>query len=185
MGLSAGFIPVGMKEHGGIMYITSVNNKGEGEIGTIPSPIIRDIYKDKTIIDINSPIPFTPSDPLPISHKFYPTDKFILHLDLDASNSTFVGNIKKGSVLDPEDIVLSRSVISSIKQTSGSSTHIAYLKDITNPVISYSPNIQSNNTTYTKGIYSLKLYSCNDLGKNWLQADSSLYESLPNNDYWF
>jgi hypothetical protein len=47
MSLSPGFIPVGMKEHGGIMYIASVNKEGEGEIGTIPSPIIRDFYKDK------------------------------------------------------------------------------------------------------------------------------------------
>lgn len=40
MGLREGFIPIGMKEHGGIIYIASVNNKGEGEIGTIPSPVI-------------------------------------------------------------------------------------------------------------------------------------------------
>lgn len=41
MGLREGFIPVGIKEHGGIMYIASVNKEGEGEIGTIPSPVIR------------------------------------------------------------------------------------------------------------------------------------------------
>jgi hypothetical protein len=41
MGLREGFIPVGLKEHGGIMYIASVNKDGVGEIGTIPSPIIR------------------------------------------------------------------------------------------------------------------------------------------------
>jgi hypothetical protein len=39
MGLSEGFIPVGLKEHGGIMYIASVNKEGKGEIGTIPSPV--------------------------------------------------------------------------------------------------------------------------------------------------
>jgi hypothetical protein len=44
-GLRPGFIPLGLKEHGGVMYIASVNKDGEGEIGTIPSPIIRDIYK--------------------------------------------------------------------------------------------------------------------------------------------
>jgi hypothetical protein len=38
MGLSEGFVPVGLKEHGGIMYIASVNKDGVGEIGTIPSP---------------------------------------------------------------------------------------------------------------------------------------------------
>jgi hypothetical protein len=47
MSLSPGFIPTGMKEHGGIMYITSINKEGKGEIGTIPSPIIRNLYKDK------------------------------------------------------------------------------------------------------------------------------------------
>ena len=37
--LSEGFVPVGMKEHGGILYIASYNKaKGKGEIGTFPSP---------------------------------------------------------------------------------------------------------------------------------------------------
>lgn len=41
MGLRGGFIPLGMKEHGGILYIASYNQEtGEGEIGTIPSPNI-------------------------------------------------------------------------------------------------------------------------------------------------
>lgn len=45
MGLRQGFIPVGLKEHGGIMYIASVK-KGKdgneiGELGTIPSPVMR------------------------------------------------------------------------------------------------------------------------------------------------
>lgn len=45
MGLREGFIPVGLKEHGGIMYIASVNKEGKGEIGTIPCPIIT--YKNQ------------------------------------------------------------------------------------------------------------------------------------------
>lgn len=40
MSLREGFIPVGLKEHGGVMYIASVNSDGDGEIGTIPSPVI-------------------------------------------------------------------------------------------------------------------------------------------------
>lgn len=40
MGLNSGFIPVGMKEHGGILYIASYNpDTEEGELGSIPSPI--------------------------------------------------------------------------------------------------------------------------------------------------
>ena len=41
MGLSEGFVPVGMKEYGGVLYIASYNpDTKEGEIGTIPSPRI-------------------------------------------------------------------------------------------------------------------------------------------------
>jgi hypothetical protein len=40
MGLRDGFVPIGMKEYGGILYIASYNiNTKEGEIGTIPSPV--------------------------------------------------------------------------------------------------------------------------------------------------
>jgi len=41
VGLSEGFVPVGLKEHGGIMYVISANKDGVGEIGTIPSPILK------------------------------------------------------------------------------------------------------------------------------------------------
>lgn len=37
--LSSNFIPVGLKEFGGVIYIASYNPKtGQGEIGTFPSP---------------------------------------------------------------------------------------------------------------------------------------------------
>ena len=40
MGLRDGFVPLGMKEYGGILYIASYNlNTKEGELGTIPSPV--------------------------------------------------------------------------------------------------------------------------------------------------
>lgn len=40
MSLSPGFIPVGMKEHGGILYIASYNpTTQESELGSIPGPI--------------------------------------------------------------------------------------------------------------------------------------------------
>lgn len=85
MGLREGFVPVGLKEHGGILYVASVNKEGEGEIGTIPSPIIKDIYKDKTVLNIdknltdnNGPI----STETEISTKLYPAEKFLVHLDM-------------------------------------------------------------------------------------------------------
>jgi hypothetical protein len=84
MGLNPGFIPTGIKEHGGIMYITSVgkddNGNPIGEIGTIPSPIIRDIYKDIITTHFNKDIPIGGDDTLTISHKLYPADKFLMNL---------------------------------------------------------------------------------------------------------
>lgn len=45
MGLRQGFIPVGIKEHGGVIYLASVkkdsNGNYIGELGTIPSPVIK------------------------------------------------------------------------------------------------------------------------------------------------
>ena len=46
MELREGFSPVGMKEHGVILYIVSADKEGNGEIGTIPSPIITWDYFD-------------------------------------------------------------------------------------------------------------------------------------------
>jgi len=41
LSLNDGFIPIGMKEHGGVLYIASYNPEtNEGELGSIPSPII-------------------------------------------------------------------------------------------------------------------------------------------------
>lgn len=87
MGLREGFIPIGMKEHGGVIYIASVNKKGEGEIGTIPSPIIRDFLKESTTMKID-PTAITTADKgtgndyVRISNKFYPGEKFLMALDL-------------------------------------------------------------------------------------------------------
>lgn len=45
MGLRDGFVPVGMKEYGGILYIASFNPQTqEGQLGTIPSPVINYSY---------------------------------------------------------------------------------------------------------------------------------------------
>lgn len=95
MGLREGFIPIGMKEHGGVIYIASVNKEGKGEIGTIPSPIIRDFLKESTTMKIN-PTPITTADKgtgndyVRISNKFYPGERFLMALDLqkeDESNA--------------------------------------------------------------------------------------------------
>ena len=90
MGLREGFIPVGLKEHGGIMYIASVNKKGEGEIGTIPSPVIR--YNKKDEFTINQLLNIDPDkgygDLVKLTN--YPLkagDKFVVFLPLDNTSS--------------------------------------------------------------------------------------------------
>jgi hypothetical protein len=63
MGLNDGFVPVGMKEYGGILYIASYNpNTKEGELGTIPSPMIT-YTNDSTDSSINKIIADIAVDP--------------------------------------------------------------------------------------------------------------------------
>lgn len=67
MGLSDGFVPVGMKEYGGVLYIASMNpSTGEGELGTIPSPKINYIYYDPedTTLECTIADSLTSSDPI-------------------------------------------------------------------------------------------------------------------------
>lgn len=50
--LSNGFVPLGIKERGGILYIASYNPQTkEGELGTVPSPIIHYTYNNEAISD--------------------------------------------------------------------------------------------------------------------------------------
>lgn len=51
MALSEGFIPVGMKEYGGILYIASINKEGVGELGTIPSPLVSYTYSQTNSVN--------------------------------------------------------------------------------------------------------------------------------------
>jgi hypothetical protein len=176
MGLNPGFIPVGMKEHGGIMYIASVDKDGYGEIGTIPSPIIRDLYKDKVSLSIGKNIPIDSGDPIQITNKLYPADKFIANLQMSIDTTTLKG-IKHtkiselaGNNNDPCDIILEKQIFNgfgpsnSIRTTSIYSPVISYssdsedeikLTDLANPV-----------TVRKKGIYNLNLYSFFEQGKS-------------------
>ena len=102
MGLRDGFVPVGMKEYGGILYIASYNpNTNEGQLGTIPSPLINYTYSNSPydctlnlkITDIN-PDEFDinkkySSTPMKISDKrFQVGDQFIINLDFEDFTTT-------------------------------------------------------------------------------------------------
>ena len=164
MGLNPGFIPLGLKEHGGVMYIASINNKGEGELGTIPSPIIRDIYKDAITLNIDSPIPVSISDDgnaLQISNKIYPSDKILINLRMKGEMKHFIGEsnwlsnpmsdtINGNPDFDPADLVLKRitGCLKGLPSITGTSTPVmckdiptTEVYNIYSPVISYSSDV--------------------------------------------
>lgn len=200
MGLNPGFIPIGMKEHGGIMYIASVDKEGNGEIGTIPSPIIRDFYKDRVIFEVNQTIPINVGDAIKISNKLYPADKFITNLQMEITETDLIGRkFKKNSGLsqspddDPNDIILGRDVIQYIDGKATKQT-------LYTPVLSYNSNIskiqlqgdQKKTPLFSsKGIYSLELYSRHDNSSD-IPANSLSFPQIYQHDgdfkesnYWY
>lgn len=138
MSLREGFVPVGLKEHGGIMYIASVNKDGVGEIGTIPSPVIRyNKQKDyKHTVDIDwSATPSSPSSLYKITdEKLHTGDKFATILQL-VDDQTDI-NI---NYIDPSGNILS----------------LQY------PQYSYQ-NEKRNEHTSNKGLYSINLFAQTD-----------------------
>ena len=95
MGLRDGFIPVGLEEHGGIMYIASVNKDGVGEIGTIPSPIIKYTKdKDEEPKSFQLQFSYKESPAVRLSETIlYPEDKFLI--SIDNSDDSDKSNAKK------------------------------------------------------------------------------------------
>ena len=199
MGLSPGFIPIGMKEHGGIMYIASVDKEGNGEIGTIPSPIIRNVYKDKTTLNIRQTIPVNQENPLPISNKLYPADKFIVNLRMSVEKDDIKGanilykksKLFSGDATDPSDFILQRRVVDSSSESG--------YTDIYTPLISYSPDFTDTTIKLqerekladlfsTKGVYKMSLLSSNTNGQ---KVEESLLNCQVYGDdgerskYWF
>lgn len=103
MGLRDGFVPVGMKEYGGILYIASFNPQTqEGQLGTIPSPVINYTYSkipytykfDKQLTNpdeglegkslIDNLLPKYLKKPFKISDKrFQVGDQFIVNLNFE------------------------------------------------------------------------------------------------------
>lgn len=106
MGLRDGFVPLGMKEYGGILYIASYNlNTKEGELGTIPSPVFNytadamktkgfqpycimsgesPLYDGETLIDEVKKYNLYTENPYNVSdNRFQVGDQFIFSLAID------------------------------------------------------------------------------------------------------
>lgn len=181
MGLNPGFIPIGMKEHGGIMYIASVNKEGKGEIGTIPSPIIRDFYKEKNTYNVNKEIPLGET-PIQISNKFYPADKFIVNLDMEIDENAFKDtavHLIKTESTNPADWQIGRRIWKMTNSFNGTGNNII----IATPIISYNSGNQTENLFSDKGIYKLNLYAKNN---SLVKASDNLTSALGNGEnHWF
>lgn len=88
MELSPGFVPIGMKEYGGILYIASADKDGNGEIGSIPSPVITWSQDDVTFIQIDD-MPIVTKDGISdtlvrISDRLKPGNRFAVLLNLES-----------------------------------------------------------------------------------------------------
>lgn len=173
MGLSEGFVPVGLKEHGGIMYVISANKEGVGEIGTIPSPILQLSLrteqlsqKQQVVTTKNGPITTMISV---TDFKVYPGEKFLPALNLQA-----VGNDWP-----------TQFVIKTINKDV-----LEYTVDIGERLIS--PTKSGQGCAHT-GLYEIKLFSIYDTSSTELknvqtkQARPFLKNSnnIVNNSYWF
>lgn len=110
--LKAGYVPVGMKEHGGIIYVAAYNpTTGKGQVGSFPSPkqlwenedwdinkpadiytsvsIQNDIYNGDFIInEVVKQAIFTTTDGK--ARIFHPGDKFIIGFPAKSNLSSYV-----------------------------------------------------------------------------------------------
>ena len=125
MGLSEGFVPVGLKEHGGIMYIASVNKDGVGEIGTIPSPILKLELRREGFDFAGSSIT-TNTGPVSTmtavtDFKIYPGEKFLPAFNFDAHFPEGVPSkfVVYNTGNNQTEIDLSTRLISPVKEGEG------------------------------------------------------------------
>lgn len=169
MGLRDGFIPVGLHEHGGIMYIASVDNEGNGQIGTIPSPVIKYAKKNTEPIEqIYLEFGDKESSAVTISDKLlYPEDKFLIYFD-DRSEGI-------GTIFKEYNVPINVSGSVGIK-------YISY------PYISkpFPTQDSEQSLEYKKGLYKLNLYA--KTKNNTIKLNNSINDltvqykdTIPNN----
>lgn len=172
MELREGFIPVGMKEHGGILYIVSADKEGNGEIGTIPSPIITWDYADATgsISDYLIAKGKDIYNICQVSTKLHPGEQYALILNLDSgiwNNNKKYFTCPNLGYYDPVKTLESRTTV--------------WNKD-------YSPIISTVNQ---KGYYTLNLYACNDYNNYLIDNTTSQQyyrqdqDNIQNSNFWF
>lgn len=176
MQLSPGFVPVGMKEKGGILYIVSANKEGQSEIGTIPSPIITWDYVpiSKEIATSTVALDTSVSDVQIISGKIYAGEEFLAVLNLDV--------LEDGKSAWNEDVNFYECILHDYDPYESIEEGNLVKDPQKHPLIS---------TVDKKGIYAIKLYSCNATQNQLLPTNTAqvynIIESynLQHSNYWF
>lgn len=172
MELREGFIPVGMKEHGGILYIVSADKEGNGEIGTIPSPIITWDYADATGA-INDYLIAKGKDIYNIcqvSTKLHPGEQYALILNLDSG------------IWDDERKYFTCPNLGYYDPTETLKNNRTFWVDDYSPIIS---------TVDQKGYYTLNLYAYNDYNNYLIDNTTSQQyyrqdqDNIQNSNFWF
>lgn len=118
MGLKEGFIPMGMKEHGGVLYIASYNPSTKtSELGSIPSPLFDYTHEEYTSsilqVELFNVDSFTTnSNPVVLdsNHLFSVGDKIVCGLDIDGQNQV----LKRS---DYNNVIFSYPIISTRAQS--------------------------------------------------------------------
>lgn len=167
--LSPGFVPVGMKEYGGILYIASANKDGVGEIGCAPSPVITWDFQDKTYVRF---------DPITLADENGPKN------DLQKISQ----RVKSGNKIFPILNIIGdgTSVIGTYNE--GRNSYF-----VTSPIITkVQPAI---NTEFKgpretlKGIYDIKVYSIGDYSTQEITLSGNQYydlnHKLATTEHWY
>lgn len=164
IGLNDGFVPVGIKEHGGVIYIASYNPETqEGELGSIPSPKVSYELRNSNTETINTCITGVNDEDIIIDNKVLQQ-----YLQLDDDTLFRVG--------DQFMVELDLSAIS--KLANSAENLISYMKE--------EDKIQP-------GMYTISLYSKTLLG-TYIKIDTSKHRQyfyykndseIQYSDYWF
>ena len=197
MGLSEGFVPVGMKEYGGVLYIASYNpDTKEGEIGTIPSPRIQMIYNNREesaksydaeiASEIDNPEQITDTKNLESLYQALDLTKGYAISDYLSMGDQFI------PILDLDAEQLAQSFSRSISKCTP--TKITLEEFAKYPVITKLAYDESGNVVTIPGWYNIKLYirTLNgqdillpDIDKNPQEYYIEGVTDMQRSDYWF
>ena len=189
--LRNGYVPVGMKEYGGIIYVASYNPEtGRGQIGSFPSPqqiFLEDNLEDNKLEGFLKNI-FENYNPLVIKNDFYreeisneelhPGDKFILQFSSEPSD-----NVLK--LIESKVLNLNLAILAGNGQ-------LEYIDSNTLRMYNYTPTAQSfllpfNNIPALKDILALKdpsynrylqIFNSPTSGKLYLVGEYNTFETM-------